>query len=200
MASVVRASVVHTLVLGIGIGIGLSMGGVVSKLNAAPNGMRVEGPFEVLGIDGRVVFHVSDQPAEAAARSQARVTISRGSAANYVLQFRNSNGKYVSSIGESAAGLGVAHFHDAAGAVRARSDGGGFFLFNPSGTIVGSFGLGPSSGGVVELMNPSGAKMVEAGAYADGVGRVVVGPMFKCAGNAGAMGLGIPDCIKGRLK
>jgi len=200
MALVVRASLVHTLVLGIGIGLGLSIGGTVTLLKAAPGVTRVPGPFEVVGADGRVILHVSDASAEDAARSQARVVISHGSAANYALQFRNASGKPVASIGESATGLGVAHFHDTAGAVRARSDATGFFLFNPAGTIVGSFGLGPKSAGAIELFNPSGLKMVEAGAYEDGVGRVVVGPMFRCAGNAAAMWLGLPDCIKGRLK
>ena len=165
--------------------------------------MRVEGPFEVLGIDGRVVFHVSDQPAEAAARSQARVTISRGSAANYVLQFRGTPMASMCRVSGESAGRpwGCAFSRHSRCRPCAIGWGAAFLCSTLLGHHCGLVRtLGPSSGGVIELMNPSGAKMVEAGAYAYGVGRVVVGPMFKCAGNAGAMGLGIPDRIKGRLK
>jgi hypothetical protein len=189
------------LTLGLGIAVGVSLPGWIAPVAAQPDVHRVNGPFEVLGIDGRPILRVSDEPAEAALRSHARIVISRGTASNYVLQVLTAGGKYAASLGESSTGTGVVHLHDDGGRVRARADGtSGFVLFNGDGAVVGGLALGPKGGGALELMDPAGRKMVEAGAYQDGVGRVVVGPLFKCGVNPGGLGLGMPDCIKGRLK
>lgn len=188
-----------TLALGIVAGIGLSEIG--TRTAAEPNVSRVLAPFEVANKDGTVILRVSDEPADVAAKSGARVIISRGSGANYVLHFRTPKGSYAASVGESSAGIGVIHLHDDAGQVRARADGkSGYLLFSPTGTIVANLGLGSSSAGFIELMDSGGTKMVEAGIYPDGVGRVLVGPAYRCGPNPGALGLGIPDCIVGRKK
>jgi hypothetical protein len=159
---------------------------------------RVFAPFEVLDKMGNPILRVSDEQAAVGLKSASRVLLTRGTADNYVLQFRTAYGVYSSSIGESATGYGVVHLHDQGGNVRARGDAkDGFILFNGAAAPVGRLSFGPKGGGYLQLMEPGGMPMVEAGAFADGVGRVIAGPNFKCQGNPAALGLGLPDCIKG---
>lgn len=111
---------------------------------------------------------------------------------------RPASGIYSSSVGESATGYGVLHLHDQGGNVRVRVDSkDDLLLFNPAAVPVGRLSFGPKGGGYLQLAEPGGTPMVEAGAFADGIGRVIAGPNFKCAGNPAALGLGLPDCIKG---
>jgi hypothetical protein len=54
---------------------------------------------------------------------------------------------------------------------------------------------GVAGSGYLQLLNPSGEGVVEAGAGKEGVGVVRVGPKYRCKGSAP-----IPDCIVGRLQ
>jgi hypothetical protein len=62
---------------------------------------------------------------------------------------------------------------------------------------VGNLVVGPRGGGQLQLHDPSGANMVEAGSGVNGKGIVRVGPSLQCAGTK--MGLANPDCLIGRL-
>jgi hypothetical protein len=73
--------------------------------------------------------------------------------------------------------------------------GGAIQVFN-SKTNVGNLFVGPGGGGQLQLHDPSGVNMVEAGSLTNGVGVVRAGPNVQCAGTK--MGLANPDCIVGR--
>ena len=60
---------------------------------------------------------------------------------------------------------------------------------------VGNLFVGPGGAGQLQLHDPAGVNMVEAGT-GDGIGIVRAGPNMQCAGTK--MGLANPDCIVGR--
>lgn len=72
--------------------------------------------------------------------------------------------------------------------------GGAIHVFNKQ-TNVGNLFVGPGGAGQLQLHDPAGVNMVEAGT-GNGVGIVRAGPNIQCAGTK--MGLANPDCIVGR--
>lgn len=86
----------------------------------------------------------------------------------------------------------------AAAATMTRTGTGGAFQVFNSITNVGNLIVGPGGGGQLQLHDPAGVNMVEAGTLMkEGVGIVRAGPNLQCAGTK--MGLANPDCVVGRL-
>jgi hypothetical protein len=81
-------------------------------------------------------------------------------------------------------------------AIMTQNDTGGAIQVFNSKTNVGNLFVGPGGAGQLQLHDPSGVNMVEAGT-GDGIGIVRAGPRMRCAGTK--MGLANPDCIVGRV-
>lgn len=192
-----------------------------SKDAAAPGGKatatsRVVAPFEVVNAAGKPLFAVT----ELTNATPARISIGLSSTGETQLVLKDAGGRRRAAMSEYGTG-GIMGVVTEAGVFQAllasnaekgptlvltrsdgknllTADGGGISLTNKGGNTAVALGFGPQDGGVLEIMNPSGSKMIEAGTTNEGIGVVRAGPLYKCGASPMAMGLGLPDCILGR--
>jgi hypothetical protein len=164
---------------------------------AAGPGRRVVAPFEVVDGAGNPILLVTDAPLSAGGRGH-RIRIGRGSGSNYGIWIRSAGGRDAAAILEATTGAGLIDVYDRGGERRARIYGEhGITVSNPSGNGVVNLTLGKAGGGVFQLLDTGGRTTVEAGTTGSGAGVVRVGPLYKCAPQAG---LRVGDCILGRTQ
>jgi hypothetical protein len=120
---------------------------------------------------------------------------------NYRLLFNAPDGKtFVAGMGESNLGTGLAYVADKGGVVRASmgaSASGGQFAALNKDRPVATLTEGKTGGGLLEIGNSGGERMVVAGVQPEGFGVVQAGP----ASFMQAAGLGLPGSyIMGKAK
>jgi hypothetical protein len=188
-----------------------------SKPTNAPVTNRITAPFAVVTASGRTLFAVVEQSSSTNARFSIGVS-DKGNAAQLIM--RDADGARVASMAQMAdgrVGMGtlspsgrfqtllsmdpksgpVLYLEGEDGKGLASIGTWGYALYNADHHIVATLGVGPHGGGVLELMDQSGVKMLEAGTTTEGQGIVRAGPLYKCGAYPMAMGLGLPDCIIG---
>ena len=177
---------------------------------------RVVAPFEVVTKTGKPILLVTED----AASSKARITIGINADANTgQIMLRDKGGRRLAAMAELSIGGGFASLGqsgDVVGLIGVDADGqGGILLRNAKGTrlfeagrggariynndekIIAGLSVGPAGSGVLELMDATGEKRIEAGTTTEGLGIVRAGPAFKCGPSPQVMGLGLADCIMG---
>jgi hypothetical protein len=177
---------------------------------------RVVAPFEVVTKTGKPILLVTEDSSS----SKARITIGINADANTgQIMLRDKHGRRLAAMAELTIGGGfvtLGQSGDVVSLIGVDSDGqGGILLRNGKGTplfeagrggariynndekIIAGLSVGPAGSGVLELMDATGEKRVEAGTTTEGLGIVRAGPAFKCGPSPQAMGLGLADCILG---
>ena len=161
---------------------------------------RVYAPFEVLDQSGNAILRVSANAQSDENGKAARILIARGASDNYGMFVRTTAGLLSLGLGVTRGGAGAVYVYDSRGKPKIVANGeDAISLLGPGGTEVAALSIGASGNGKLTLSDKSGQPMVTASMLSSKpVGIVVVGPAYKCAPNAGALGLGMPDCIVGR--
>jgi hypothetical protein len=177
---------------------------------------RVVAPFEVVNAAGKPLFAVT----ELTSANTARVSVGLSPSGEAQLVVKDAGGQRRAAMAQYGTGaiigtvtsagmfqtLLVSNAEKGPALVLTRTDGKGLLnadstgigFKNAAGNTVVALGAGPGEGGVIEVMDSGGNKMIEAGTTSGGVGTVRAGPQYKCGASPMAMGLGLPDCILGR--
>jgi hypothetical protein len=177
---------------------------------------RIVAPFEVVTKAGKPLLLVTEDSSS----SKARITIginADSNAGQILLRDKSGrrlvamaelsvgggfltlspSGEVLSLIGVDPGGEGGILLRNAQGKPAFEAGRGGARIYNNDEKIIAGLSLGPQGGGILELMDPTGEKRVEAGTTTEGLGIVRAGPGFKCGPSPQAMGLGLADCIMG---
>jgi hypothetical protein len=176
---------------------------------------RVVAPFEVVNAAGKPLFAVT----ELTSGNTARVSVGLSPSGDAQLVVKDATGQRRAAVAQYGTGaligtvtstgmfqtLLVSSAEKGPALTLTRADGkgllnadsGGIGFKNAAGNTVVALGTGPHEGGVIEVMDSGGNKMIEAGTTTGGVGTVRAGPLYKCGASPMAMGLGLPDCILG---
>lgn len=177
---------------------------------------RIVAPFEVVTKAGKPLLLVTED----SSTSKARITIGINADANTgQILLRDKSGRRLVAMAELSVGGGfltlgqsgdilslIGVDPDGEGGILLRNANGkpafeagrgGARIYNSDEKIIAGLSIGPQGGGILELMDPTGEKRVEAGTTTEGLGIVRAGPGFKCGPSPQAMGLGLADCIMG---